>query len=293
MSDLNHIKISKSLSIPFSEIEITAICSSGPGGQNVNKVSTGIHLRFDNFYYTGYMLIVNNLTKKFGDNIAVNGVSFTINDGEIFSLIGPNSSGKTTIVKSIVGLLQPSEGSIMVGDFDVAKNPLESKSQIGYIPDEPSIWPYMTGEEFLYFTQALFGVDEMTRLSSLPGLLETFSLQGIEKQYFEEYSRGNKQKFSITAAMSHKPKLLLVDEPIVGLDPTGAEIAKKKFVEYAKNGGSMLLVTHTLPVAQEISHRIGILKNGSLVAIGTLQELRDKAGLGSDTSLEDIYKKLA
>lgn len=239
------------------------------------------------------MLKVHNLTKYFGNNKAVDNVSFTIEKGEIFSLIGPNSSGKTTIVKSIVGLLQATEGSITVGEYDITKNPEKAKSQIGYIPDEPAIWQYMTGEEFLYFTQSLFGAKEKTKLSSLQPLLNTFNLGGLEKQYFEEYSRGNKQKFSILAAMSHHPKLLLIDEPIVGLDPTGAEIAKKMFVDYASSGGSVLLVTHTLQVAEEISHRIGVLKSGSLVAVGTLTELREKAGLPSNASLDDIYKKLA
>lgn len=239
------------------------------------------------------MLKVHNLTKHFGDTKAVDNVSFSIEKGEIFSLIGPNSSGKTTIVKSIVGLLQPTEGSITIDGHDVAKNPKEAKMVTGYIPDEPSVWPSMTGEEFLYFTQALYNMDEKHRKSHLPKLLELFNLGGLEKKAFEEYSRGNKQKFSITAATSHKPKLLLIDEPIVGLDPTGAEIAKKLFMDYAKEGGAILLVTHTLPVAQEISHRIGFLKNGSLVAVGTLGELREKAGLSGDASLEDIYKKLA
>ena len=239
------------------------------------------------------MLKVHNLTKHFGDKKAVDGVSFEIKKGEIFSLIGPNSSGKTTIVKSIVGLLQPTSGHILVDDHDISKTPKEAKQQIGYIPDEPSVWPTMTGEEFLFFTQALFGIDEQTRIAHLPELLSIFNLSGLEKQYFEEYSRGNKQKFSITSAISHKPKLLLVDEPIVGLDPTGAEIAKKLFTEYAKSGGSILLVTHTLPVAQEISDRIGFLKDGKLVAVGTLRELREKAGLVNEATLEDIYKKLA
>lgn len=239
------------------------------------------------------MLSVHNLTKSFGDNIAVNGVTFEIKKGEIFSLIGPNSSGKTTIVKSIVGLLRPTHGSIHVDGSDITKKPEETKAKIGYIPDEPSIWQYMTGEEFLYFTQALFDIDEITRVKTLPDLLSTFNLNGLEKGYFEDYSRGNKQKFSILAAMSHSPKLLLVDEPIVGLDPNGAEIAKKLFVDYAKAGGSVLLVTHTLTVAEEISHRIGILKNGELVAVGTLEQLRERAGLDTTATLDAVYKKLA
>ncbi len=239
------------------------------------------------------MLKVHNLTKVFGKNKAVNGVSFSIEKGEIFSLIGPNSAGKSTLVKNIVGLLQPTSGSIIVNDYDIVKNSEKAKEAIGYIPDEPSIWPHMTGEEFLNFTQALYGIEEDTRIKSIPGLLDIFNLRGVEKNYFEDFSRGNKQKFSILAAISHNPKLLLIDEPIVGLDPTGAEIAKKMFVDYAKNGGAILLVTHTLPVAEEISHRIGFLKNGTLAASGTLKELREQAGLPHDATLEEVYKKLA
>lgn len=239
------------------------------------------------------MLTVQNLTKTFENKKAVNDVSFTIKEGEIFSLIGPNSSGKTTIVKTIVGLLSPTRGTVTVGNYDIEKNPEQAKMLIGYIPDEPSIWSHMTGEEFLYFTKALFRVNEKTRKENITKQLETLKLQGLEKQYFEEYSRGNKQKFSITAAFSHHPKLLVIDEPIVGLDPTGAEIAKKMFTDFAKQGGAVLLVTHTLPVAEEISNRIGFLKNGNLVAVGTLTELREKANLGIDANLNDIYKKLA
>lgn len=239
------------------------------------------------------MLNVNTVTKYFGEKKAVDNVSFHIEKGEIFSLIGPNSSGKTTLVKSIVGLLQPTQGSIVVNGHDVTTSPEVAKAQIGYIPDEPSIWSHMTGEEFLFFTQALFGVDEKKRAESLPALLKTFGLEGLEKQYFEEYSRGNKQKFSILSAMSHHPKLLIIDEPIVGLDPTGAEIAKNMFVEYAKRGGAVLLVTHTLPVAEAISSRLGFLKNGSLIAVGTLDELRAQAGLPHDATLEEVYQKFA
>lgn len=239
------------------------------------------------------MLQVHNLIKSFGDNKAVDGVSFEIKKGEIFTLIGPNSSGKTTIVKSIVGLLGISSGAITINEYDVTKNPLVAKSLTGYIPDEPSIWPFMTGEEFLNFTQALFKGTSKSHSKSMTTLLSPFNLNGLEKQYFQDYSRGNKQKFSIVAAMSHNPQLLIIDEPIVGLDPTGAEIAKKMFVEYAKNGGSVLLVTHTLSVAEEISDRIGFLKAGKLLAVGTLKELRKEAKLADDATLEEIYKHLA
>jgi ABC-2 type transport system ATP-binding protein len=239
------------------------------------------------------MLNVHNLTKHFDSNKAVNNVSFTINTGEIFSLIGPNSSGKSTIVKSITGLLQPTSGTITVNNVDITKKPEAAKNLIGYIPDEPSIWPYMTGEEFVLFTEALYNIPEALRNKSLPELLSTFNLTGTENRYFEEYSRGNRQKFSIIAALSHKPSLLVIDEPIVGLDPTGAEIAKKLFIKHAEHGGSVLLVTHTLQVAEEISHRIGILKNGDLIAVGTMDELRAQASLPNDAHLDAIYKNLA
>ncbi len=238
------------------------------------------------------MLKVNNLTKFFDNNKAVDNVSFSIKEGEIFSLIGPNSSGKTTIVKNIIGLLEPTKGNITINGFDISKDKEKAKALIGYIPDEPSIWPYMTGEEFINFTKALFFVKDKNHKKDYEKLISEFDLNGVEKKYFEEYSRGNKQKFSIISAMSHKPKLLLIDEPIVGLDPTSASIAKDLFVKYKKSGGAILLVTHTLPVAQEISDRIGVLKNGELIAIGTFEELKEKAKLGDTVTLEDVYKKL-
>lgn len=238
------------------------------------------------------MLKVEQLTKKFGGSIAVDTVSFTIGRGEIFSLIGPNSSGKTTIVKTIAGLLRPNKGHVIIGGYDVATQPLLAKHLIGYIPDEPSLWSGITGEEFLHFVGALYGMDPSSRAKKIAELLPIFHLEGIEKDYFENYSRGNKQKFSILAAVLHEPKLLLIDEPIVGLDPESAGIARRLFAEFAKGGGSVLLVTHTLAVAELISTRIGVLKNGALIHSGTLSELRQEAKLKDHASLEDIYTTL-
>ncbi len=238
------------------------------------------------------MLTVENFTKKFENKVAVDDVSFHINPGEIFSLIGPNSSGKTTIVKSIVGLLFPDQGSILVGGDDVVLSPIKTKGVIGYIPDEPTVWSGMTGEEFLHFVGALYEVEPEKRKTKINELLSLFSLQGIEKDYFENYSRGNKQKFSILAALLHEPKLLLIDEPIVGLDPESATIAKSAFVQFAKEGGAILLVTHTLSVAEEISTRIGLLQAGKLVATGTMSELRKESDLGAKAKLEEVYAAL-
>lgn len=238
------------------------------------------------------MLKVKNLTKKFNKIEAVKDVSFEVKSGEIFALIGPNGSGKTTIIKTIAGLLKPTNGAVLVDSHDVTKEPQAAKQVIGYIPDEPSIWSRMTGEEFLHFSGALYNVEEKKRESKIPELMKIFDLAEIEKSYFEDYSRGNKQKFTILAALLHNPKLLLIDEPIVGLDPTSAETAKSKFSEYARNGGAVLVVTHTLPVAEEIADRIGVLDKGKLTAIGSFSELKQKAGLGENDNLEDVYKAL-
>lgn len=238
------------------------------------------------------MLKVEQFTKKFDSKTAVDEISFEIKEGEIYSLIGPNSSGKTTIVRSIVGLLAIDEGNISVAGKDITQFPIETKSVIGYIPDEPSIWSSMTGEEFLHFTGALYGMTKEEREKRITELLPVFSLEEIKDEYFEHYSRGNKQKFSIIAALLHNPKLLLVDEPIVGLDPESAAIAKKQFVQFAERGGAVLLVTHTLSVAQEIATRIGVMRAGKLLAEGTLSTLREKAKLGSAVNLDALYTAL-
>ncbi len=239
------------------------------------------------------MLEVKNLTKQFGGTLAVRGVSLAIKPGEIYALIGPNGSGKTTMIKTIAGLLRPTSGEILIEGINVAKDPAATKRNVGYIPDEPSVWPSMTGEEFLHFVGALFGMDEASRIRRVREILPLFRLEGIEKGYFEDYSRGNKQKFSILAALLHEPKVLLVDEPIVGLDPTSAEIAKKEFQNFAKRGGGVLLATHTLPVAEEIATTIGVLKEGHLVASAPFKELVLRAKLGPRATLEDVYKVLS
>ena len=239
------------------------------------------------------MLKISGLSKNFGDITAVDNVSFDVGDGEIFCLIGPNGAGKTTIIKSIAGLLEPDSGNILVQGKDSVKDPMGAKSLIGYIPDDPSVWPAMTGEEFMHFVGALFGMAPGEIMSETKRLLSFFDLKGVEGNYFESYSRGNKQKFSILAALLHKPKLLLVDEPIVGLDPTSARKAKELFTGFAKNGGSVLLATHTLPIAQEIGAKIGVMKQGKLVARGSMGELREIARAKADATLEDLYMALA
>jgi len=238
------------------------------------------------------VLKLTNLVKEFGTLAAVNGVSLDVKEGELFALIGPNGSGKTTIIKTIVGLLKATSGSVQVGGFDVAASPTKTKSQIGYIPDEPKVWNRLTGEEFLNLVGVFFGMNVKQRKQKIQELLKIYDLEGVQKGFFENYSRGNKQKFSILASLMHDPKLLVIDEPIVGLDPKSTSITKKKLQSYVKNKGTVFLATHILDIAQDIATRIGVLDKGKLIAVGTLAELRKKAKLSDNSSLEDIYLSL-
>jgi ABC-2 type transport system ATP-binding protein len=238
------------------------------------------------------MLSISHLSKKFDTKIAVDDISLSIEDGKILSLIGPNGSGKTTIVKIIAGLLHPTSGTVSVDGHDVVTDPVGAKSLIGYMPDEPTVWGTMTGEEFLHFTGALFGVPYPARKARIAELLALLHLVGIEKEFFAQYSRGSRQKFSIMAALVHEPKLLLIDEPIVGLDPGSATIAKHAFKEFAVKGGSVLLVTHTLSAAEELSDTVGFLKDSRMIAFGTPAEMRSQANLPPQASLDDVYEKL-
>ena len=218
-------------------------------------------------------------------------MTIPVAEGEIAVLIGPNGSGKTTIMKLIAGLLHPTNGAITVGGFSTVTDPEKTKALIGYIPDEPAAWSAMTGKEFLHFVGTLYGISEHQRMARIPTLLRIFHLEeGIEKGYFEDYSRGNKQKFSILAALLHQPKLLLIDEPIVGLDPTSAETAREQFAAYATSGGAILLATHTLSVASALATKIFLLQEGQIAASGTLDDLRVKAHCASNASLDDVYR---
>ncbi len=237
-------------------------------------------------------LKIKNFTKNFNHVKAVQNLNLTLKKGEIFSLIGPNGSGKTTIIKSIAGLLRPTEGEIKINGLNVVFEPEKAKSAIGYIPDNPEIWSHITGEEFLYMIGSFYKVKKEETANRIPSLLKIFDLAGIEKSYFQDYSRGNKQKFTILAALLHKPDILLIDEPIVGLDPISAHLAQKEFKKFSSRGGAILMATHTLEVAENISDRIGFLKEGKMKAAGSIQELKRKTGSKRKDALNNIYEKL-
>ncbi|MFT4326912.1 MAG: ABC transporter ATP-binding protein [Candidatus Woesearchaeota archaeon] len=236
------------------------------------------------------MLKIQNLTKKFGSFVAVKDINLEIKKGEFCSIIGPNGSGKTTIIKNVLGLLKPTEGDVIVDGASILKDPIKAKQAMGYIPDEPKIWNHITGEEYLYFSGILYGMKRESIKAEIPKLLSYFNLDGIEKEYFDNYSRGNRQKFTILAALLHRPSLILVDEPIVGLDPSSADIAMELLLDFTKSGGTVFMSTHTLSVAEKYSSKIALLHKGAIKDVGSLADLRKKFKK-KDASLLEIYYK--
>jgi ABC-2 type transport system ATP-binding protein len=236
------------------------------------------------------MIQIKNIVKKFQDKTIIHSLDLSIKKGEFYALIGPNGAGKSTLIKLLAGLLQPTKGEIYLDGISMIENPKEAKAIIGYIPDEPTVWDGMTGLEFLNFVGALYNIPATEREKDIKKLLKIYNLAGTENQLYQDYSRGVRQKYSILAAFLHKPSILLIDEPIVGLDPISIDITKDLLDDFVKSGGSVLMVTHTLFVAQELATRIGIFEKGKLKIEGTYKELVDKAHLPAKTSLDDVYK---
>lgn len=236
-------------------------------------------------------LELKSVTKRFGNSTAVNRLSLKLETGEVFGLIGPNGSGKTTTLKMVCGLYRATRGSIRVSGFDVLKSSYKSKWHIGYVPDEPVAYDKLTGREFLEFVGELYGIDREARNERIDELLDAYDLARLADGYFGKYSRGTKQKITIIAALMQEPSLLLIDEPAVGLDPASIEVTKSLIRDYARDGGTALISTRTLPLAEELCTRFGILQKGVLKEVGTLQELRHKAGLKRG-SLERVFLEL-
>ena len=238
------------------------------------------------------MIELVNLNKKFGNFQAVRDVSLQVLSGEVFGFLGPNGAGKTTTIRMMAGLMKPTSGQILLCGKDVSQEPEEAKSLLGFIPDRPYLYEKLTGQEFLEFVADLHGVDSGDhREKRIAELLELFDLQGWNHELVEGYSNGMRQRLTIAAALIHRPKVLIVDEPMVGLDPKGARLVKRLFFELAVAGVSVFMSTHILEVAEEMCHRIGIINEGRLIALGTIQELREKAQ-STDERLEPLFLKL-
>ncbi len=237
------------------------------------------------------MIRLTDLTKKYGKFTAVDRISLEVPRGELFGLLGPNGAGKTTTMRMIAGILQPTSGSLMVGGVDMLAKPLEAKAVIGFIPDRPFVYDKLTGGEFLRFAAALYGQDGPGIERRIDELLEIFDLSGWKHELTESYSHGMRQKLIICGALVHRPELIVVDEPMVGLDPKSARLLKDLFRQFVDRGGTILMSTHTLEVAEVMCDRIAIVHKGRLAAQGTMADLRRQTESG-EMSLEDLFLKL-
>lgn len=234
------------------------------------------------------LIETRNLIKRYGDKVAVKDVSFDVHGGEIFGFLGPNGAGKTTTIKMIVGLLQPTSGSVKVAGFDVQTQPLLAKAASGYVPDTPNLYAKLSGRELLRFVGDLYSLDRQQVARRIDELLRTFELAAAADDTIDSYSHGMQQKASLAAALVHDPRVLVLDEPTVGLDPKSARLIKDILRQLAERGAAVMLSTHILEIAERMCDRIGIISKGELVAIGTMDELRH-LGQSGETSLEDIF----
>ena len=237
------------------------------------------------------MIEISQLTKRFGDLVAVDRLDLRVEPGEIFGLLGPNGAGKTTTIKVLTGLLRPTSGFVRVTGIDLASRPLEAKRRMGLVPDEPFVYPKLTGTEFLRFAGDLYGVEIETQKKRIPELLEMFELSSYAGELAESYSHGMRQKLVLCAALLHEPPVLVLDEPLVGLDPKSGRLVKEIFQTLSKRGCTLFMCTHILEIAERLCHRIGIMTSGRLKALGTLSELRNQAKSGG-AALEDVFLSL-
>ena len=233
------------------------------------------------------MIEIRNLTKIYSGSVkAVDDVSLTVKEGEIFGFLGPNGAGKTTTIKMIVGLLQPTYGSVHIDDIDVLTSPVEAKMKMGYVADEPLVMEKITGVQYLNLISDVFLVPPKTRAERASKLLQNFKLSDAVKDPVSTYSHGMRQKLSLVAALIHNPNLWILDEPIVGLDPESAFILKQMMRNHVKAGNTVFFSTHVMEVAEKICDRIGIINKGKLEFAGTVDQLRKLSGRGS---LEELF----
>ena len=232
------------------------------------------------------MLDIQHLTKTYGEKKAVDNLTLHIAPGEIYGFIGHNGAGKTTTLKAAVGILQFDSGEITVGGRSIKTDPLGCKRQLAYIPDNPDLYDYMTGIKYLSFIADVFGVNAATRQARIREYAELFELTGDLAQPIAAYSHGMKQKLSIIAAWLHDPKLIIMDEPFVGLDPKASHLLKTMMRQVCDDGGAIFFSTHVLEVAEKLCDKVAIIKSGRLIRSGTMEEVK------GDDSLEDVFLEL-
>jgi ABC-2 type transport system ATP-binding protein len=237
------------------------------------------------------MIELINISKSYGKKRAVEDLSLTVKGGELFGFLGPNGAGKTTTIKIMTGLLRAESGQAKICGIDVARHPEAAKMKIGYVPDTPYLYEKLTAREYLEFAGGLYGVPHNELAARIEWLFDLFGMNGWADQRCEEYSHGMRQKVVFGAAFVHEPEVLVIDEPMVGLDPQSMRLVKDMLRLYASRGVSIFISTHILSVAEEMCNRIGVVNNGRLVALGTLDELRREAAAEGD-NLEGLFLKL-
>jgi ABC-2 type transport system ATP-binding protein len=234
---------------------------------------------------------LQGVNKRYGKFQAVRSLDLEIRKGELFGFLGPNGAGKTTTLRMIAGILAPTSGTIEIGGIDITRDPLAAKAKLGYIPDRPFVYDKLTGAEFLRFTAALFGQDGNAVEERIEELLDLFELIRWKDELTESYSHGMRQKLIISSAFVHRPEVIVVDEPMIGLDPKSARILRVLFRRFVDKGGTILMSTHTLEIVEGFCDRIGIIRQGELAACGTLEELRDEAS-NDGARLEELFLRL-
>ena len=237
------------------------------------------------------LIQTEHLVKQYGNKIAVNDVSIEIHSGEVFGFLGPNGAGKTTMIKMIVGLLRATSGRVSVAGYDVITQPLQAKAASGYVPDTPNLYAKLTGRELLRFVGDLYGIERTQVERRGEELLRMFALAEAADDTIDSYSHGMQQKTSLAAALMHDPKVLVLDEPTVGLDPKSARLIKDILRQMAERGAAVFLSTHILEIAERMCDRIGIINKGELIAVGSMEELHASNQV-SGGSLEDIFLSL-
>ncbi|MGE0480172.1 MAG: ABC transporter ATP-binding protein [Phycisphaerae bacterium] len=233
---------------------------------------------------------LDRVSKSFGAKRAVRDLSLTLYPGEVFAFLGPNGAGKTTTMKMTTGLLHPDRGAVWIGDYAMSHQDRAAKQRLAYVPDTPFLYDKLTGREFIAFTREIYGVPKRLAAERLAGLAQRLDMEDFLDQLTEHYSHGMKQKVALASALIHEPAVLIVDEPMVGLDPRTIRVIKTIFREVAARGGTVFMSTHTLEIAEDLADRIGILHEGRLVALGTMSELRQTAA--HEGRLEDVFLRL-
>jgi ABC-2 type transport system ATP-binding protein len=236
------------------------------------------------------VISIQGATKTYGPKTAVDGLSLEIAPGEFFAVLGPNGAGKTTTIKMIAGLLRPDAGRILVCGHDTRTDTLAAKKVVAYVPDQPFLYDKLSGIEFMNFVADLYGMDGAGREKEVDRLVELFSMRDFVRELTESYSHGMKQRLVLAATLLHRPRVILVDEPLVGLDPHHARLVKEVFRDQARQGTSIFMSTHVLSVAEDFADRIGIMLHGRIVALGGMDDLRRSARV--DGRLEEVFFKI-